>query len=315
MVALTGSPRRVAAIDCGTNTVRLLVMEHVGGGTSDVERDLVITRLGEGVDAQGRLGTEPLRRTVEAIAEFAARARALDADRIAICATSAVRDAANRAAFTDAVRTATGIAPEVLAGAEEARRSFRGALSATSTEGTFIVCDIGGGSTELVRGPRSGPEAWVSMQIGCVRMTERHLTADPPTRRQLAALIDDLDTEVDGGVAQIGDGAARFIGVAGTVTTLAALALGMTTYDRDQIHGSTLHRSDVTRIRDDLAAVPANERRRAHPVIQPGREDVLVAGATILERVMLRLQITSCVVSETDILDGIALGLLDPSVS
>ena len=296
---------RTAAIDVGTNSVRLYVVDLDPSGVVPVERDLIITRLGEGVDASRTLGAVPLRRTVEAIASYHRRALAAGAERVRIAATSAVRDAVNRDAFAEAVRDATGRDPEVLTGEQEARLSFLGATSELTSGGPFLILDIGGGSTEFVVGDRS-VEAWISIDIGSVRLTERHVRTDPPTPTELAAVTADADTAVREAIEAVGSTAAALIGLAGTVTTIAAIALGLDGYDRDRIHHAVLRIDVVRRISELLASSPVHERRKL-PAMPPGREDVIVAGAVILVRVMEGFGFAEMVVSEADILDGLVL--------
>jgi exopolyphosphatase / guanosine-5'-triphosphate,3'-diphosphate pyrophosphatase len=296
---------RKAAIDVGTNSVRLYVADVDPAGVLPVERDLIITRLGEGVDEARALGEVPLRRTVEAIAGYHRRALAAGAQRVRIAATSAVRDAANREVFVEAVRDATGLAPEVLTGEQEARLSFHGATDELSEGGPFLVLDVGGGSTEFVVGERT-VDAWTSIDIGSVRLTERHVRTDPPKASELAAVTADADAAVRAAIGVVGSAAATLIGLAGTVTTVAAIALGLDGYDRDRIHHAVLRIDEVRRISELLASTPVQERRKL-PAMPPGREDVIVAGAVILVRVMEGFGFAEMVVSEADILDGLVL--------
>lgn len=294
---------RLAAIDVGTNSVRLYVADVAGDDVRSVDRDLVITRLGEGVDAGRALGPEPLRRTVAAIAAYHERAREAGAERVRIAATSAVRDAANREAFLDAVRKATGLVPEVLTGEQEASLSFLGAASEVDRDGPLLVLDIGGGSTEFVVGERS-VESWTSIDIGSVRLTERHVRNDPPTDAELDAMAIEADAAAVRAMSVVGRRATTLVGLAGTVTTIAAFALGLEAYDREAIHHAVL---DVHLLReiDGMLNTMTIERRRALPVMPPGREDVIVAGSTILMRVMETFGFDELVVSEADILDGL----------
>jgi exopolyphosphatase/guanosine-5'-triphosphate,3'-diphosphate pyrophosphatase len=304
---------RVGVIDVGTNSVRLLVADAApdGGDAArarlrlrDVERDLVITRLGEGVDRDKRLGAEPLRRTVEAIARYAQRARALEAERIRIVATSAVRDAANRDEFSAAVRAATGIEPDVLSGDEEAQLGFAGATLDISAPAPYLVTDIGGGSTELVLGTARA-ERFVSLDIGSVRLTERHVHSDPPLPHEMEAVRADAAEQLRRGAARVGTDFGTLVGLAGTITTLTAISLGLTGYDRAAIHHARLRRDDVAAIRAKLVAMTSAERR-ALPAMPRGREDVIVAGAVILEEIFACFGAADLLVSETDILDGTA---------
>ncbi|MGH2727955.1 MAG: exopolyphosphatase [Actinomycetota bacterium] len=296
---------RLAAIDVGTNSVRLYVAEVADPGLRMVERDLIITRLGEGVDEARTLAEVPLRRTVEAIAAYHGRALAAGAEQVRIAATSAVRDAGNRAAFVTAVREATGITPEILTGEQEARLSFLGATSELRDGGPFLVLDVGGGSTEFVVGDRD-VEAWLSIDMGSVRLTERHVRTDPPAADELAAIAADATFGIQRAMGVVGRRARTLVGLAGTVTTIAAIALGLEDYDRDRIHHATLGISDVGRIYEMLAATPVDERRKL-PAMPPGREDVIVAGASIVVHVMDTFGFSTLTVSEADILDGLLL--------
>lgn len=304
---------RVAAIDQGTNSCRLLVLEP-GAGPDDppteLARDMVITRLGEGVDRTGRLDPEAVARTLEVIARYCRRARALGAERIRVAATSAVRDASNREAFVAAVRDLAGAEPEIITGEREAGLSFLGAthgLDTDSVPGPYLVQDIGGGSTEFVVGSEPGrAKHAISMQMGSVRLTERLVRADPPTRADLAALEREVDRVLDDVERAVPIGEARtLVAVAGTATTLQAIVLGLDRYDPDRIHRTWLSRDDVQRVLGELAAMTHAERA-AIPVMVPGRGDVIVAGAVILAEVMRRFGFDRALVSETDILDGLA---------
>ena len=296
---------RAAAIDVGTNTVRLLVADRTSEGLIDVERDLVITRMGEGVDTARKLADAALGRTVRAIADYHRRATDTGAEIVRIAATSAVRDSSDRQRFVDSVRDATGLAPEILTGEEEARLSFLGAVSDLDAGGPFLVLDVGGGSTEFVRGARD-VEAWTSLDIGSVRYTERHIEHDPPTAEELAAMAADADRAVQDAKKAVGDGVGTLVGLAGTITTLTAVSLGLEGYDRERIHHATLSRHEIRRVTDLLARM-TNDERRSHPVMPPGREDVIVAGAVILLRVMEGFGFDDVLVSEADLLDGLIL--------
>ena len=301
---------RLAAIDVGTNSVRLYIAEHhAGAHLEPVERDLVITRLGQDVDRTGVLGDEPLRRTLDAIGRYHARARDLGAASIRIAATSAVRDAANREAFFDGVRAATGLDAEVLSGNAEARLSFLGATSELSGGAPYLVLDIGGGSTEFVVGDRA-PTAWISIDVGSVRLTERHVRSDPPTPDEIAAVEADADSAVARAREVVGESARTLVGLAGTITTMAALALELKTYDRNAIHHARIGLERVRAI-DRMLTEATVAERKTMPVMPPGREDVIVAGSTILRRVMEGFGFGEVLVSEADILDGLVLDLLD----
>jgi exopolyphosphatase/guanosine-5'-triphosphate,3'-diphosphate pyrophosphatase len=302
---------RVAAIDCGTNSTRVLVADP-GWPLAAVERDMQVTRLGAGVDRTGHLDDAALQRTVERIAAYHAHARRLGAQRCRIAATSAIRDASDRHRFCDAVAEVTGVTAEVLSGEDEAAIAFAGATSAIAGTPPYLVLDVGGGSTELILGQHE-PIASVSRQLGCVRLTERCLASDPPTCDELAAAKATAGGELDAAVAALGlAGAHRelsVVGVAGTVTTLAALELGLATYDAGRIHGTRLSAEAVAALVERLAAMTSAQRARLGPVA-PGREDVLVAGAVVLAAALDRLGASEVLVSEADVLDGLALSLL-----
>lgn len=299
----------VGIIDVGTNSVRVLVAEIEDRRVRSLDRDLVITRLGEGVDRAGRLGDDPIRRTVEAIGGFWDRCRAAGAERTRIAATSAVRDAANRDEFLRAVRERTGRDAEVLAGDEEARLGFAGATSELPGEGApYLVIDIGGGSTEFVAGSAAA-ERWISIDIGSVRLTERCVRSDPPAGDDVARVA----TEADAALGPVEEAvrpreARTLVGLAGTITTAAAIALGLSGYDRDAIHHARLTAAGVGAVRERLAGMTSAQRKRL-PAMPAGREDVIVAGLVILERAMARFGFGEVLVSEADILDGLALSL------
>ncbi|MEV6523737.1 Ppx/GppA phosphatase family protein [Longispora sp. NPDC051575] len=296
--------RRVAAIDCGTNSVRLLVADTDGETLTALRREMRIVRLGEGVDRTGRLSEAAIERTRLALLEYAATIAELGAEQIRMCATSASRDATNAADFTAMVRATIGVEPEVVSGDEEARLSFTGAARGLAAEPPFLVVDIGGGSTEFVVG--SGDvEAAISVDIGCVRMTERHLHSDPPGTPELAAALVDITAAVDRGLAAVGGGrGATLVGLAGSVTTVAAISLDLDGYDPERLHHAVIPYAEVARIAGELAAADHDERL-AIPVMHPGRADVIVAGALILRTIMERTGATSVITSESDILDGI----------
>jgi len=300
-------PTTVAAIDCGTNTIKLLI-----GDLPDVAvRESRMVRLGQGVDATGRLAPEALARAFEAIDEYAALIAAHDVDRIRFCATSATRDSENSAEFTAGVRARLGIDPEVLSGDEEARLAFDGAVRGTApVPEPVLVIDIGGGSTELILGERAtGPRASYSMDIGSVRLHERCLGGDPATPEQVAACVAAIDAALDD--CPVDPAAARaVIGVAGTITTVAAGVLGLRAYDRELIHGRELDVDAVHQKVDDLVHATRAERL-ALGYVHPGRVDVIDAGALILSRVLRRATVPAMTVAETDILDGIAWSLVD----
>jgi exopolyphosphatase/guanosine-5'-triphosphate,3'-diphosphate pyrophosphatase len=300
---------RVAAVDCGTNSIRLLVADLDGRTKTDLHREMRIVRLGQGVDRTGVLDPAALERTRLALVDYAAVCAELGVDKTRMVATSATRDARNRSDFVALVEAALGVTPEVITGDEEAALSFTGATADLDpADGPFLVMDIGGGSTELVLGTTS-VEAARSVDVGCVRLTERHLLSDPPTAAEIAA----ARADVDAGLAQVlevvpASRARTAIGLAGSVTTVAALALGLAAYDAEQIHLSRLSAEQVRRITAELLAMTRAERA-ALPVMHPGRVDVIGGGALVLERAMTLLGLGEVVVSESDILDGIALSV------
>jgi exopolyphosphatase/guanosine-5'-triphosphate,3'-diphosphate pyrophosphatase len=303
---------RVAAIDCGTNSVRLLVADHDDGHLTDVARRMEIVRLGQGVDRTGRLAPEAIERTRVALVGYADEIAARRAVRIRMVATSATRDAANGEDFESMVRATLGQPPEVVTGDEEARLSFTGAVKGlpAGTPTPYLVVDIGGGSTEFVLGDRTVEHA-VSVDIGCVRMTERHLAGDPPTVAQIQAATADIEAAVDRALAVVpGATAGTLVGLAGSVTTVAALALGLDSYRPERIHHARIPRADVARVTAELLALTHDERL-ALPVMHPGRADVIGAGALILRVLMDRVGADAVIASEHDILDGIAWGLIE----
>ena len=299
---------RVAAIDCGTNSIRLLIADVAGGRLTDVSRRMEIVRLGEGVDRTGRLSDEALARTRKALIGYAAEIAELGVGPVRMCATSASRDAANAQDFRDMVRGVLGVDPEVITGDEEARLSFLGAVTGLEAERPYLIVDIGGGSTEFVTGGADVEHA-ISMDIGCVRMTERHLHSDPPTADEIAAATRDISDAVDAALAAVpGRAAKTLVGLAGSVTTVTALALKLSSYDAGRIHHATIGYADVVRVTADLLAMPVSQRL-ALPVMHPGRADVIGAGALILRIIMERAGQSAVVASEHDILDGIAFSL------
>jgi exopolyphosphatase / guanosine-5'-triphosphate,3'-diphosphate pyrophosphatase len=311
---------RVAAIDCGTNSIRLLIADvPAAGAHTDLLRRMEIVRLGQGVDATGRLAPEAIERTRKVLAEYAAAARDLGATAVRMAATSATRDAANRQDFEDMVVGTLGQTPDVITGREEAELSFLGATAsldaAARAHGAqpprppFLVVDIGGGSTEFVLGDGDGVRAARSVDIGCVRLTERHLHGDPPTAGEIRRSEDDIRTALAVVREEVPVGeAAALVGLAGSVTTVAALALELPSYDADAIHGSRIPVGRVRAVTADLLAA-TRERRAAMPVMHPGRVDVIGAGALVLRVLMDEFGMAEVVVSEHDILDGIALRL------
>ncbi|HVL98320.1 MAG TPA: Ppx/GppA phosphatase family protein [Egibacteraceae bacterium] len=299
---------RVAAVDVGTNSVRLLVAEP-GDPLTEIHRDTRITRLGAGVDANGRLDDSALARTLDCIGHYAGAWADLGATRVRIAATSAVRDAADRERFFDGAQQRSGVLPEVLTGEQEARTAFAGATCSVTGDPPFLVLDIGGGSTELILGDRA-PAAMVSRQLGCVRLTESHLGGNPPAPAEVEGARAVIDGHLDAVEGSLDPASARtLVGVAGTVTTLAALHLELRTYLPQRIHGTRVPYARVRALTERLVAMPSAEIAALGPVA-PGREDVIVGGALILERVMARYGFADVLVSEADILDGLALELL-----
>jgi hypothetical protein len=300
---------RVAAVDVGTNSVRLLVAQPAAKDDVplvDLARDTVITRLGQGVDEHGRLDDEALERTLDVLGRFGRKARALGAARIRVGATSAVRDAENRDDLAEGIREATSTEMEVIAGEREAGLSFQGATRGLDRAAPFLVMDIGGGSTEFVIG-EDEPRAAISTQMGSVRMTERVHPQDPPTSEDLERLAGEVDAVLAEVEEKIPVGDARtFVAVAGTATTVQAVALGLDGYDPDRIHRSTITAADAERALERLAGM-TTEERAALPVMAPGRADVIVSGAMILCRALRLLGFDEAMISETDILDGLAL--------
>jgi exopolyphosphatase/guanosine-5'-triphosphate,3'-diphosphate pyrophosphatase len=303
---------RVAAIDCGTNSIRLLVADAMPDADElvDVERTMQIVRLGQGVDATGRFAPDALERTFAACDVYAGVITRLAADRVRFVATSATRDAANREVFVAGVRDRLGVEPEVVTGEEEAALSFLGATRGFPDPPPYLAVDIGGGSTELVRGD-TRPRAAISLDIGCVRMTERHLRDDPPTPEQVAAAVADIDAALQRASSTVPlDGEPTLIGLAGSVTTVAGIALQLPAYDPVAIHRSRIPADVVAAVSDRLLVMTRAERA-ALPVLHPGRVDVIAGGALILARVLALTGLPEVVVSEHDILDGIAGSLVD----
>ncbi|PZS20466.1 MAG: exopolyphosphatase [Pseudonocardiales bacterium] len=304
---------RVAAIDCGTNSIRLLVADPSDGGLVDVVRDMRIVRLGEGVDRSRRLSAAALERTRAALSDYAVTIAAHGTERVRMVATSATRDASNREVFVAMARAVLGAEPEVISGAQEAELCFAGAVTGLSgVNGPVLVADIGGGSTELVRGDTSEarPLGSHSMDVGCVRMTERYLHDDPPTPDQIRATVADVRCAIATAASDVAISMpATFVGVSGTVTTLAAIALRLDRYDAAAIHGATLSAPQVDDITSRLLVMTRVERA-ALPAMHPGRVDVIGAGALVLRTLLEATGASQVIASEHDILDGIALSLL-----
>ncbi|WP_374209719.1 exopolyphosphatase [Glycomyces sp. TRM65418] len=300
----------MAGIDCGTNSIRLLIADvGADGRLRDVVRRMEVVRLGEGVDRTGRLSEAALERTRVALADYTGQIREHGVEAVRMVATSASRDAANAADFEAMVESVLGQAPEVITGDEEARLSFTGAAATLPPhEGQRLLIDIGGGSTEFVRGTGAEVLAAISVDIGCVRMTERHLRTDPPRQGEIDAAVLDITGIADKAlsVADPAREATELVAVAGTATTIAAIALGLKAYDPRAIDGTRLTYSMVERVTADLAEAD-HAARLAIPVMHPGRADVIVGGALVLRTIMERSRIEEVLISEHDILDGIAL--------
>ncbi|MDQ4503641.1 Ppx/GppA phosphatase family protein [Sinomonas sp. ASV322] len=317
---------RVAGIDCGTNSIRLLVadaagVDEAGAGharLTDVHREMRIVRLGQGVDATGMLAPEALERTFAAVEDYAAIIRELGAERVRFVATSATRDAKNRSEFVDGIRARLGVEPEVVAGVEEAALSFAGAASVLPLEAgrPVVVVDLGGGSTEFVLGDADGVIAARSIDMGAVRLTERHLLSDPPTAAEIAEAQDDVDRGFEEALAEVPlDQATAVIGVAGSITTITAHALALPAYEPDRIHGAELSLAKIEAACWSLIGLSRSERA-ALPYMHPGRADVIGAGALVWRRILERMaeitggRVAMATTSEHDILDGIALSTL-----
>lgn len=304
---------RVAAIDCGTNSVRLLVADVDGSRLVDVVRRMEIVRLGQGVDRTGRFAAEALERTFAALRSFASDLERCGSPPVRMVATSATRDAANREEFVTGVREILGVDPEVVTGMAEAALSYEGAtreLAGCPVDPPYLVVDIGGGSTEFVLGDGE-VHAARSVDIGCVRMSERHFAADPPTAAQVAAATDDIDSAIALAGEEVPFEEARtLVGLAGSVTTVAAIALELPDYDPERIHHARIPADRVRDISERLLYLD-RAQRAAIPVMHPGRVDVIAAGALVLRRIIDRLGCDGVVASEHDILDGIAYRLAD----
>ncbi|MGH9264331.1 MAG: exopolyphosphatase [Acidimicrobiales bacterium] len=298
----------LAGIDCGTNSTRLLVADGEG---RTLDRLMRITRLGQGVDATGRLAPEAIDRTVTVLREYREIMDGLGVEQARMTATSAARDASNREDFFAAAEAVVGVAPELLGGEEEARLSFLGATAELGPDdGPFLVADIGGGSTEFAAGIPPEPDGVLSADIGCVRLTEKFLHSDPPAPEELSQAFDIVRGHLDD-VARVIPSVAdvrRFVGLAGTVTTMAAVELGLPVYDRDRIHHFVLTRAAA----EDVFRTLATERRadRVHnPGLEEARADVIVGGAVIVTGILRYFEFDECLVSEADILDGLVLSL------
>jgi exopolyphosphatase/guanosine-5'-triphosphate,3'-diphosphate pyrophosphatase len=302
-------PMRVAAIDCGTNSIRLLIADIDGNNFREVVRDMEIVRLGQGVDETGQFHPDAIARTLAAVDKFAAEIAKRGVEKIRFCATSATRDATNRHLFVDGVRERLGIELEVISGDEEAALSFAGAIKDLDpSNGPFLVVDIGGGSTEFVFGT-STVEAARSVNIGCVRMTERHFATDPATPEQIEAARSDIQAAITQAAAIVPITQAKtLVAVAGTATTVAAAALDLPDYDRYAIHLSRIS-AQQTHDAATMFATSTREQRLALGYMHPGRVDVIAAGSLVLSEIMKATGADEFVASESDILDGMAFSL------
>ncbi len=302
----------VAAIDCGTNAIRLLVAEtHSDGKINDLVREMRTVRLGEGVDRTGEFSPQGLSRTFDACREYAEILQGFNIKKIRFIATSASRDVSNRTEFIRGIESILGVLPEVISGAEEAELSYLGAISgfATEQEQPILVADIGGGSTEYVM--RESPTTFLaqSLNIGCVRLTERYLHSDPPTNEEISSTIQEIHRGLQQVRSYLPTREARtFIGLAGSVTTIAAMHLGLNKYDSLKIHGTVLSVEDVESVTDQLLHMPRAARAQLG-FMHPGRVDVIGGGALVLRESMRELNLAHVVVSEHDILDGVVSGL------
>jgi len=301
---------RVAALDCGTNSIRLLIADIDGSNFREIHREMEIVRLGQGVDKTGQFHPDAIVRTLAAVDKFAIEIVKRGVEKIRFCATSATRDATNRDLFIDGVKARLGIAPEVIPGEVEAALSFQGATrDFPATDGPFLVIDIGGGSTEFVFGT-TDVEFAKSMNIGCVRMTERHFTGGDADPGQIAAAIEDIDEAIAQAAKIVPITHSKtLIAVAGTATTVAAAALELDSYDRYAIHLSRISAEKVHAASKSFLSMK-REDREALGYMHPGRVDVIGAGSLVLSRIMLATGAAEFVASESDILDGMAWSLV-----
>ena len=302
---------QVAVIDCGTNSIRLLIAEISGSNFKEVIRTMEIVRLGQGVDENKAFHPDAINRTLSAVKSFKEIINKNKVDKIRFCATSATRDAMNRNLFIDGVRDILNVQVEVIPGEEEAALSFTGATyQLDQGSGPFLVVDIGGGSTEFVYGDKKVISA-KSVNIGCVRMSERHLTNQPPTMDQIASAIVDIDIAITQAAVSVPINSAKsLIAVAGTATTVAAAALNLSKYDRDLIHLSKISADKVHKVAQMFQSMNKSEIS-ALPYMHEGRVDVITAGSLVLSRVMAATGAAEFVASESDILDGMAFSLIN----
>ena len=301
---------RVAAIDCGTNSIRLLIADIAGGNFKEVLRAMEIVRLGQGVDQNKAFHPDAIDRTLKAVELFRDQIASKGVEKIRFCATSATRDATNRSLFTDGVREILGIEVEVIPGEEEAELSFIGATKELrQSDAPFLVVDIGGGSTEFVFGSEKVDFA-KSVNIGCVRMSERHLNTQPPSMAQIAQAIVDIDIAITQAAAVVPITTAKtLVAVAGTATTVAAAALELTDYDRHLIHLSRISSDKVHKVSSTFQSMN-KDQIASLGFMHPGRVDVITAGSLVLSRIMAATGATEFVASESDILDGMAWSLI-----
>jgi len=318
---------RVAIVDCGTNTVRLLIADVLADELREVTRDARLTRLGQGVDATGVFHADALARTFAVVDDYARTIAASQVDKVRFVATSAARDVGNREEFFAGVRDRLGVTPEVISGAEEAKLSFLGALSGgpLEPEGTVLVMDIGGGSTELIRGSVAAQESEVrgcvpdhesypvvhqatSLDVGAVRLRERYLRHDPPSDDEVSLARQAVARMLDESPVDLG-GITHFIGVAGTCTSLSAMNLGLRVYDAALVHNSCLELGVIDAFCDQLLHLTADETNRIYPILQPLRAEVIAAGTLICAEVAHRVA-RPMLVRETDILNGAARQLV-----
>jgi exopolyphosphatase/guanosine-5'-triphosphate,3'-diphosphate pyrophosphatase len=296
----------VAAIDCGTNSTRLLVVRD--GVT--IDRRMVITRLGQGVAGTGRFRPDAIERTLAVLADYRAAMDEHGVERVRAAATSAARDAANRDELLDAAEAVIGVQPEVLGGDEEGRLSFAGATAELDpAAGPFLVVDIGGGSTEFAVGTEAC-DGVISVDVGCVRVTEEHLVSDPPKPEELTAALSVIEAYLDDVVREVPEvlGARRLVGLAGTITTVAAVEMGMPAYDRDKIHHFVLTHDAAEDVFRTLAT-ESREQRLHNPGLEEARADVIVGGCCVLVKIFRHFDFDEMLVSEADILDGLAASI------
>lgn len=305
---------RYAGVDCGTNSIRLLVADVSGGQLEDLDRQMITIRLGEGLDSSGRISSDALARAADACDRYAEIIGSYDVAGLRFVATSASRDAENAEDFIALVEQRLGVTPEVIDGGQEAALSFLGATRSLDPVLPTMVVDIGGGSTEFVRGGQE-PDRWTSRDIGCVRLYERHRFSALPTPRQIADLREDARHEVRAAGEVVGfEDLGSVVAVAGTATTVAALALGLPEYDPQRIHGSVISRQAVADVAQRILSAPVAQRL-TWPVMHPGRADVIASGVIILQTVMEECGVADLEISEHDILDGIIWSQVPPDES